>query len=125
MRYWLGEDYLGFGAAAHSYFGGERFAIAPDVTAFAAGVCEPDEDSRERIEGREMLSEFVMLRMRLAEGVSFDEFERRFGRTFCEEFPLMRKFEKTGHVVNDGASCRFTDEGFFVSSYILSEILDF
>ena len=123
LRYWLGEDYLGFGAAAHSYFEGERFSFLPNIADFAKGGYLLSE--KEKIEEQEKLSEFVMLRMSLAEGVSFEEFERRFGRSFYEEFPSVRRFETTGHIINDGKSCRFSDEGFFVSSYILSEILDF
>ena len=123
MRYWLGEEYLGFGAAAHSYFGRERFCIPPDISAFAEGRYKVAE--REKIEGRELMTEFVMLRMRLALGVSLSEFRERFGCDFYDEFQAVKKFEQTGHIVSDGGSCRFTDEGFFVSSYILSEILDF
>ena len=123
MRYWLGEDYLGFGAAAHSYFEGERFSFAPNIEAFADGSYFATEG--ERIEGAELMSEFVMLRMRLREGVPFEEFERRFGCTFYDAFPAARRFPGTGHVLCDGGSYRFSDEGFFVSSYILSEILDF
>ena len=123
LRYWLGEDYLGFGAAAHSYFEGERFSFLPNVADFAKGGYPMSE--REKIEEREKLSEFVMLRMRLAEGVSFEEFHKRFGRSFYDEFPKIKRFESSGHIISDGESCRFSDEGFFVSSYILSEILDF
>ena len=123
MRYWLGSEYLGIGAAAHSYFGGERFAFSPNITAFANGefsVCET-----EKIEGREELCEYVMLRMRLSEGIDAEDFERRFGRTFEDEFPSIRRFIDSGHVLCADGRYRFSDEGFFVSSYILSEILDF
>ena len=30
LRYWTGKDYIGFGAAAHSYFDSERFSNAPN-----------------------------------------------------------------------------------------------
>ena len=123
MRYWIGSEYLGIGAAAHSYFGGERFAFSPNITAFANGefsVCET-----EKIEGREELCEYVMLRMRLSEGIDAEDFERRFGRTFEDEFPSIRRFIDSGHVLCADDRYRFSDEGFFVSSYILSEILDF
>ncbi len=123
LRYWLGSEYLGIGAAAHSYFGGERFAFSPNITAFANGefsLCE-----REKIDNEERMREHVMLRMRLSRGVSAAEFEKSFGTPFEKEFPEIRKFVDSGHVIFDGESYRFSDDGFFVSSYILSEILDF
>ena len=123
MRYWLGSEYLGIGAAAHSYFGGERFAFSPDITAFANGEFLITE--REKIEGREEMQEHVMLRMRTAGGIDAVEFESAFGSTLEAEFPEIKRFIDSGHVIFDGKSYRFPDEGFFVSSYILSEILDF
>ena len=123
LRYWLGREYLGIGAAAHSYFGGERFAFSPNITAFANGefsACE-----REKIDTEERMREQVMLRMRLQIGVNADEFESEFGIPFETRFSEIKRFIDSGHVAFDGKNYRFTDEGFFVSSYILSEILDF
>ncbi len=123
LRYWLGREYLGIGAAAHSYFGGERFAFSPNIAAFANGEFSTPE--REMIDNEERMREHVMLRMRLSCGVSAYEFQQSFGASFESEFPEIKRFVDSGHVIFDGESYRFSDEGFFVSSYILSEILDF
>ena len=37
LKYWHCEDYLGFGPAAHSYFGGARFAHSRDIDAYLRG----------------------------------------------------------------------------------------
>ena len=123
MRYWLGSEYLGIGASAHSYFNGERFAFSPNITAFADGEFFVSE--REKIDDRERMCEYVMLRMRLSEGVCASDFKSAFGTSFDAEFPDIKRFIDSGHVIFDGSAYRFSDEGFFVSSYILSEILDF
>ena len=123
LRYWLGREYLGIGAAAHSYFCGERFAFAPNVSSFASGelfACD-----REMIDNEERMREHVMLRMRLSCGVNRVDFEREFGVPFEEKFPDIKRFVDSGYVICDAGSYKFSDEGFFVSSYILSEILDF
>lgn len=123
MRYWLGDEYLGIGTAAHSYFGGERFFEQADIASFADGVFKPSES--ERIEGEELMLEYVMLRMRLAKGIDSAEFEERFGKDFLSVFPSLNKYISSGHVVCNGGRYAFSDKGFFVSSYILSEMLDF
>ena len=123
LRYWLREEYLGFGPAAFSYFGGERFSYAPNIVSFADGVFDVCE--REKIESDEEMTEYVMLRMRLSRGVDTSDFRRRFGRDFLEVYPALRDYEKTGHVIISEKNCRFSDKGFLVSNYILSEILDF
>ena len=123
LRYWLCDEYLGIGAAAHSYFDGERFAFSPNITAFANGEFSFSE--REKIDCKERMSEYVMLGMRLSRGVSAPEFEKHFGSSIETIFPEIKRFVDSGHIIFDGENYRFSDEGFFVSSYILSEILDF
>jgi len=51
--------------------------------------------------------------------------KRRIGLEIHKTDRLIKRFIDSGHVAFDGKNYRFTDEGFFVSSYILSEILDF
>ena len=123
MRYWKCSEYLGFGAAAHSYFGGERFAFSPNIGAFAKGeflLCE-----REKIEDSERMLEYVMLGMRLSNGISASDFLLTFGTNILSRFPRLSEFISSGHVLYDGDRLYFSDKGVFVSSYILSEILDF
>ncbi len=123
LRYWLGEEYLGMGPAAFSYFGGERFSYAPNIVSFADGEFLIDE--REKIDADEQMTEYVMLRMRLRAGVGLADFKKRFGKDFLDVYPALLAYEKTSHVeIKDGV-CRFTDKGFLVSNYILSEMLDF
>jgi len=123
LRYWLREEYLGFGPAAFSYFGGVRFSYAPNIVSFADGEFTIGE--REKIDVDAEMTEYVMLRMRLSRGVDVADFKKRFGKDFFEVYPALLDYEKSAHVeISDGV-CRFSDKGFLVSNFILSEILDF
>jgi oxygen-independent coproporphyrinogen-3 oxidase len=123
VRYWTGLDYLGFGAAAHSYFGGERFSTSQNILSFAKS--EFIESEREKIDCEERMREFVMLRLRLLRGFALCDFEGEFGVSFLEKFKDVSRFERSGHIVIKDGRCHFTEKGFFVSSYILSELLDY
>lgn len=123
LRYWLGDDYIGFGPAAHSYFRGERFSCSRDIEAFMRG--EDIVDCREKIEGSEIMNEYVMLRMRLSRGVDTADFISRFGRKFTDVYPGISKYVTSGHVLCADGHFRFSDKGFFISNYVLSDILDF
>ena len=123
MRYWQCREYLGFGAAAHSYFGGERFAFSGNINAFANGEFLVSE--REKIDSSEMMLEYVMLGMRLSRGISLSDFRESFGTDVFSVFPRLLEFIESGHVLSDRDRLFFSDKGVFVSSYILSEILDF
>ena len=122
LKYWRLHDYLGFGAAAHSCFSGKRFAHSRDIEAYLRGESIIiDIETRSQ---REMMNEYVMLGMRLSEGVSRKDFTARFDRELLEEFKTLEKFTPE-FVGIDGDGCRFTERGMFVSNFILSEILDF
>ncbi len=124
IKYWMGDDYIGLGVAAHSYFEGERFANSRN---FAYYIDNKDiTESKIKISDSEKLTEFVMLRMRLAGGVSraefFDRFEVSFDNIYRDSF---KKYIDGGFVVDNGDNIFFVDKGFFVSNYILSDLLDF
>ncbi len=124
LKYWHCEDYLGIGAAAHSYFEGDRFGITPDVAAFADGRAL--ESERETVTRRDAGNEFVMLGMRLADGISNNAFQARFGESLDARFgALLARYIPTGHVVRTEDGYAFTKEGMYVSNAILSDILDF
>ena len=123
-KYWKGEDYLGLGLSAHSYFEGVRFANSRDIDGYISGrdiVCE-----RAEITPSERMTEYVMLRMRMSEGVDSEEFEREFGISFDEVYgEKLSRYEKDGYIVRNCRKTAFSDKGFFVSNFILSDILDF
>lgn len=128
-RYWLGEDYLGFGPAAHSYFGGVRYAAPADTAAYVeaieSGNMDAVECDRTPIAGREAREEYVMLRMRLFRGIDEADFEARFGASFEEVYGDISRLVAGGFLVREGGRIAFSEKGMYVSNAILSEWLDF
>ncbi len=130
LKYWNCEEYLGFGPSAHSYFADVRFSFKPSVSNYIKcvdGVTNDElTDEYETIPLRERLGEYVMLRMRLTDGIDKREFFRLFGKDFDRTFGAkLEAYEKGGFVNLSGGVCRFTTAGMFVSNYILSDILEF
>ena len=122
LKYWRLDDYLGFGAAAHSCFSGKRFAHSRDIDAYLGGkniIIDIEELSEKR-----KMNEYVMLGMRLADGIALSEFKERFGRDFLSEFETFERF-KPEFIRMDPKRCAFTEKGMLVSNYILSDALDF
>lgn len=122
LRYWLGEEYLGFGVAAHSYFGGERFGASRDLSSFLAG--EDITEERTFLSPLDRRNEYLMLRLRLSEGICEEEFSSRFGVSLASLYPLLEERIKGGFLKREAGRIAFTDRGFFVSNTILSEMLD-
>ncbi len=124
LKYWSCDEYLGFGPAAYSDFGGERFGHIRDAAAYIEGrslLCD-----RERPSPHERMQEYVMLRLRLREGICKDAFEERFGVSFKSVFGGATARYVTLSLAAEGEDFfRLTPEGFYVSNAILSELLDF
>ena len=123
LKYWLYEDYIGFGPSAHSFLNRMRTENSRNLKAYLKGenICV----SSSLIGENEAMNEYVMLGMRLEEGVNKKTFFDRFGVDFDSQFGEKFNRYESGFVINGEKSCRFTDRGFLLSNYILSDVLNF
>ena len=123
VKYWLAQEYVGFGPSAHSYFDGVRYYYSSDISAYINGNRGKINEEAEAPTEIEKMDEYVMLRLRLCDGVNLKEFEDTFKKDFLCEYPGVCDYVKSGHMTNQNGRVAFTKEGFFVSNYILSNIL--
>ena len=118
LKYWNCEEYLGIGASAHSFMNGKRFYYPRDIKAFLDG-CPPVPDGDGGSE-----EEYIMLRLRLTEGIVFSEFEKRFSHRFDEsKKEKARFFKEKGLVDIDESHLSLTREGFLVSNSLICEFI--
>ena len=77
-----------------------------------------------RLTQADMRAEFVILAMRLREGVDESEYERRFGRSFCGDYGAqLGKFTRLGMIEKTERGYRLTDVGICVSNAVLCEFV--
>ncbi len=119
LKYWKREDYLGFGPAAHSFYGDVRFANSRDIEGYLVG--KDIREYSEIITGDGAIDEYVMLGMRLCEGIDIKEFNRLFGVDFMTRYGNTFKRFAPEYISIDEDRCAFTYKGMLVSNYILSE----
>lgn len=118
LKYWNGEEYLGIGPAAHSFFGGRRFYAPRSLEQFLRKAEYEDDGPGGDAE------EYAMLRLRLREGLSREKYRERFGEDYPPSYDRnAAKFEKAGLLWCDGKGIRFSREGFLVSGKLIGEIL--
>ena len=134
LKYWLSEEYIGIGPSAHSYINGKRYYYEPNLDTYLDSLKNdilPNRIFEQTIENAHSypqiskMDEYLMLRLRLASGVSETEFRVEFAKELTKEYPQILSFLKTGYIKKQGDSYSFTPKGFFVSNYILTEILKF
>lgn len=118
-KYWDLSEYLGLGAAAHSFFQGRRFAFPRDLEAFLHGAPPVEEET---VNGFDARAEYLMLRLRTSDGIARAEFERRFGGYADVEQALL-PLERHGLAVCGAEGCRLTERGFLVSNAIIARLI--
>lgn len=115
LKYWNTDEYIGIGAAAHSFFEGKRYGNTRDIF---DPIRDPNADDESGAD------EYVMMRLRLSDGLSLSEYRKKFGVDFLvgrsEKLSL---FFDHGLLTFDDEWVKFTERGFYVSNSILSEIL--
>ena len=82
LKYWNDEEYIGIGPGAHGFFRRERYAFGRSLKDYLAGA-QPIPDGRGG-----SLTEYVMLRLRLREGLTDQGMRERFGHGIP---PVLRK----------------------------------
>lgn len=117
-KYWRLDDYLGIGPSAHSFVNGKRFYFKNDIEAFINGEAPVyDGTGGDR-------DEYIMLRLRLMEGVNIKELQRLYGEksadSIIKKAPLLKE---QGFVSFDGENVALTQKGFLLSNSIIIELL--
>ena len=118
LKYWHCEEYLGIGPSAHSFIGGKRYYYSRDFDAFINGqewIYDCDGGDSE---------EYIMLALRLKEGLSFREYERKFSRKIDEEIlKKAEKFSRAGLLTLTQERMALTTQGFLLSNSIIGELI--
>lgn len=111
LKYWRRGEYLGIGAAAHSFYRGKRFAVARDLREF---IESPQQIEIVTDAFPDETEEKIMLGLRLSEGIPKKLWER-----VKSGLPLIPK--RYYKIENERLS--LTAEGFLVSNEIISTLL--
>ena len=117
LKYWHDEEYIGIGPSAHSFIDGKRFYCPGKIKSF-----EEDESIFDGDGGGE--EEFIMLGLRLSEGITNQSYMQRFGKAIPDFYiKNAQRFEKTGLVRMTDNGFTLTEKGFMVSNSLITEIL--
>jgi oxygen-independent coproporphyrinogen-3 oxidase len=142
--YWTGHPYLGFGIGAASYVNGTRFSNTADFEAYLSfceddlradnlckddhhedGLCEDIRTDVHVLSQEEKMEEFMFLGLRMTDGVSEPEFERRFGVKLEDAFGsvLHRHLEQNVVCRTSDHRISLTEYGLDVANYVMADYL--
>jgi len=119
MKYWLGEEYIGFGPGAHSYVGQCRYSFTEDVDEYIEQVKLGQKivEHDEQMSDFENAGEYLMLRLRTTHGISEDEYYDIYRLKMDFVLELLHKYEESGWAQFNDGRWRLLRWDFFYQMY--------
>lgn len=113
LKYWKLYDYLGIGAAAHSFVDGKRFYYDRSIDKFKQNIIISD-----GVGGN--VEEQIMLGLRLMEGIDIKNLGEEISESLVEK---SEKYRKAGLMTLENGRLSLTAKGFLVSNSIISDLI--
>ncbi len=128
MNCWKQEQYIGIGAAAHSYLNEIRYSNISNLEEYIKNIEENNIEKNRRIEEKQTIedkkNEFMMLGFRKIEGVDISKFKEIF-----IDNPIFLYREKLNKLVEEGLieidlnNIRLTNKGLNLANQVFEEFV--
>ena len=122
LKYWRREPYLGFGAGAHSFSGGQRWANRHDAAAYVESISEGNNaiESVDTLTPALALEEEFFLGLRQLTGIDLSRIEREYGVSLSGK---VSELAARGMVEKQGNILRLPAGKLSVSNEVIVELL--
>lgn len=126
LKYWQLGDYMGFGPGAHSCVGGVRYSYVRDLDKYISAVVGDSMiiDEYERVVPIQKATEYLMLGMRTAHGISRAEYHRIYRSDWDPIEETFELFERKGWAERRAERWRLTPAGFLISNTLINAVLE-
>ena len=143
LKYWKLKPYIGVGPGAHSYISKERFSIIKSPKKYIIGsklLKQNDEDNiikkinflkdisfldvYESYDKQNEMLEFLMLSLRLEEGINTVDFNKRFSLDFCNLYLDDLKEYIEGNILIKNKDCyKLSNKGKLFANEVASKFV--
>ena len=126
LGYWTGREYLGLGLGASSLWRDTRFRNTDSMEEYLkdSGNLPEIRREEEKLSASDRQSEYMILGLRLTEGISLAGFRETFGTDVRKVWPgVLEKYEGYGLLEEAAGRLKFTGEGISLSNVVLAEFL--
>jgi oxygen-independent coproporphyrinogen-3 oxidase len=126
LKYWHLQPYLGLGPAAVSFDGRVRTKNSSDLDRYLelAARGQPPPCEIETLDQAKLREEYIMMALRLGEGLSVGALEERFGFDIMKE--KTREIEslvKSGHITLENGCIRLAKKALFISDEVIVRLI--
>lgn len=128
LNCWKQKQYIGIGAAAHSYFKDIRYSNTNNIEEYIKNIKENNIEKNRKIEEKQTIedkkNEFMMLGFRMIEGVNIADFKAKF-----VDNPLYVYREKVKKLTDEGLievdlnNIKLTNKGLDLANVVFEEFI--
>lgn len=133
--YWMGGDYLGIGAGAHSYvahyesdllIAADRWSTLALPQSYMKAISEGGAISwRERLDPQALQFEFLYLGLRMTQGIDAKRFATLFNRSLWDAYGVaLRDLSSEGFLLLEGDSVRLTSQGVSLADSVFERFVN-
>ncbi len=124
LNYWKRGQYIGVGVAASSCIGDKRFTNTENLDEYIHCLLHDRYATvfSEVIEGEEIKSEYIMLALRTANGVSLTDYKNHFGSDFLSDYKQEVALERD-YLDIDETHVKIKDDFLYVQNQIILPFL--
>jgi len=126
LFYWRIMPYIGFGISSHSNIENKRFCNFNNFKDYFAHLRErklPISEV-EYIDNNMEMAEYMIMGLRLVDGINKNMFKKRFGKDIEEVYgPVIDKYIKEGLLQENGVNIKFTEKGLDLSNIVYVDLL--
>lgn len=126
LFYWKLKPYIGVGISAHSNIENKRFWNHDKFNRYFDELKEENLpiSGEEYIDNKMEIAEYVIMGLRLIDGVNKSEFRKRFNINLEDIYGnVLSKYEKQGLILEDNSSYKFTRKGLDLSNIVYVDLL--
>jgi len=123
--YWTGNEYIGFGPSAHSFFKGKRQFNISNVKKYCE-LIQTDEVfyETEDLSVTDRINEMIMLSLRTTKGLNLTEFRKEFGEITADSLLKKTLSLNPAHYNINKNNLSLTQSGIFISDSIMAELFE-
>lgn len=124
--YWNQQEYLGLGAAAASFINSTRYTNIPDMDKYIQYMKQgiSVKQDIEEMDLLDTMKEYIILRLRLKEGLNFNEFKLKFKKDVLDMYKVqIDKLVEEGLLEKDDVGIRLTYKGEDLANIVWQEFI--
>ncbi len=125
LRYWHSDDYLSLGVSSTGWISPVRYQNPADLNLYYQSVDKGEAfPQKEELSGQRIVQDYLMMGLRLKEGIDLDCFQKHFKFKLTELYgEKISKLQKIGMLSLTEHNLALTEKALFVSNSVIGDLI--